>query len=633
MRLVTKEEFQGLNFPSEVILDSDITAIIGRNGAGKTRLLQAILHAKTVAMIGTAEIPLRELKHFDRLEPSVMFGFNRLQNQEEVRKATAIFVKHRSLFALDPAQSRQNLGREVLANPFMGIASQLPDIVASVGQRLKVPVADIQPEDISDAFVGETVAQLGALNITSTMLTYWYRLDDNELNAWKNHRNGTKLGHYSQAEFETRFGPPPWLVFNEFLREVLDGRFYIKAPTKETEAIYEANLFLHDGTEIAPGSLSSGEKVLMWLCLTMYSSNTGRLSNPPKLLLLDEPDAALHPQMVQKLHVALRQIVKSFGTKIIFTTHSPTTVALMGDNQVFQISETVLSQVEKDVAISELLVGVDQVSVHYTNQRQVYVESNSDAEIYKSIFGALKERNRVTQHISLAFIPAAPKLPVTSVKDLLKAHLGVLNELKRDAFIEALNGQGNCAQVFGAVESLVGLDNQTVHGIVDWDLKTSATQHVHVLGSGLFYSMENAVLNPLTLGLYLLQCYRERVVPGEYGLIAGYSMPEIYADTTSWQAIADAVTMRIMQTQSLIYDLECEFFDGTVIRFAKTYVQRNGHDLVALAKDHHAYPFLKVHRNDAKLLMEVVKQGIVSSDLRSLPACFVRIFEEIQSTH
>lgn len=261
------------------------------------------------------------------------------------------------------------------------------------------------------------------------MRAYWDRLDLNDYHEFRNKTYEEQHPYWRPEEFRARFGPPPWEVFNDFLRTVLDGRYHIETPTRQNIATYEAKLYRsEDSLAIDPAWLSSGEKVLMWLCLSIYASNTGRMADPPKLLLLDEPDGALHPQMVQKLHMVIKDIASRFGSGIMFTTHSPTSVALFDAGPIWRVSEHDLVEIAKDAAIGELLVGLDQVSIHYTKCRQVYVESHKDQELYCELFSSLRLWNKgISEHISLSFIPAAQKLSPNTVRQLLKTYLGDQN--------------------------------------------------------------------------------------------------------------------------------------------------------------------------------------------------------------
>jgi hypothetical protein len=472
---------------------------------------------------------------------------------------------------------------------------------------------------------------MGSLDVTATMLTYWHRSEENDYHEFRNKTRGENLPYWSPDEFEVRFGPPPWNVINEFMRSVLNEQYHIAPPTRANIGSYEAVLLRNDGRRINPAQLSSGEKVLMWLCLSMYGTGTGRIANPPALLLLDEPDATLHPQMVQKLHEALQMIQHRFGANIIFTTHSPTTIALFDGGSIFQVSENDLVEIETDAAIGELLIGVDQVAIHYTNRRQVYVESHRDEDLYREIFGLLKACKKLSNHISLSFIPAAPKLSSASIFQLLAAHVDLhANDARAISFVQALNGQGNCAQVMGVVESLIEQGNPTVHGIVDWDLENSPGEHLHVLALGQFYAIENAILNPLTLGLYLLLNHAEKINSAELGIPEGTD-PLSLCDAHHWQSIADGVTRRVINAAPLAYDVECEFLNGEIVHFDKRYVHMNGHDLEARLKENDVYPFLNAYSKRARLLMEVVQRGIRNLHGRSLPLAVADVLRQIQA--
>lgn len=633
MHLISVEEFQGFKLTSDTQVGSKIAAIVGRNGAGKTRLLQAIVNRKVIVKIDDQEVHGSRILHLsmDRLQPNLVFGFDPIQHRTDIGIIKAFYASNRGKFHIDPEKSLQAIEHEVgMGRRSQVNAYQIAHIVSRASLELCKDANQLDEEDVADYFNSAPVMGLGTLNVTATMLGYWHRREQNELHEFRNKQYGTRLSYWAPEEFESRFGPPPWDVFNEFLQTALDGRYHIKAPTYDGLEMYEAKLYRDDDKPIDPSWLSSGEKVLMWLCLSMYASSSGRLANMPRLLLLDEPDAALHPQMIQKLHEALKAIKDRFECTILFSTHSPTTVALFEGGPIFQVSEQELTKLEKDAAISELLVGVDQVSIHYTNRRQVYVESYKDAEIYSSIFRLLRNWNAApSPHISLMFIPAAPKLSASSVQQLMAAHLGDIDQEQLNRFITALNGQGNCAQVIGAVESLVSQGSETVHGIIDWDLHNKPGQKIHVLGPDLFYNIESAILNPLTLGLYLLHNYSGRLAVQDYGLREDFDSLSLHANENQWQAVADGVSKKVLEADAVAHDCTCAFLTGNSIHFDRRYVHMQGHLLETRIKD--TYPFLNAFNKHGSLLMDVVSRGVQSCRGRSLPKAFYDLFGTIQS--
>ena len=87
------------------------------------------------------------------------------------------------------------------------------------------------------------------------------------------------------------------------------------------------------GAQYNLDSLSSGEKILMALCLMSFNQYLGR--SRPKLLLLDELDTVLHPSMVTALVTLLKGLFVSQGTKVLMTSHSPMTVAALDEADIF----------------------------------------------------------------------------------------------------------------------------------------------------------------------------------------------------------------------------------------------------------------------------------------------------------
>ena len=117
------------------------------------------------------------------------------------------------------------------------------------------------------------------------------------------------------------------------------------------------------GAEYDLDSLSSGEKVLMALCLTSFNHSLGR--RRPKLLLLDELDAVLHPSMVAALVTTLRSLFVNHGTKVLMTSHSAMTVAVLDENDIFRVvrndGHVSVSRATKSEAIGELSEGLATV--------------------------------------------------------------------------------------------------------------------------------------------------------------------------------------------------------------------------------------------------------------------------------
>ena len=119
------------------------------------------------------------------------------------------------------------------------------------------------------------------------------------------------------------------------------------------------------GAQYELDSLSSGERVLMALCLASFNQYLGR--RRPKLLLLDELDAVLHPSMVAALVRTLKTLFVPQGTKVLMTSHSAMTVAALDEADIFRVvrtgSNVKVSPATKSEAINELSEGLATVDV------------------------------------------------------------------------------------------------------------------------------------------------------------------------------------------------------------------------------------------------------------------------------
>ncbi|MDA3135675.1 ATP-binding protein [Pseudomonas syringae] len=214
--------------------------------------------------------------------------------------------------------------------------------------------------------------------------------------------------------------------------------------------------------------------------------------------MLDEPDAFLHPQMVEKMYDVLFILVREYNVHIVMTTHSPTTVAL-ARGEIYKLEGGSVVLQDKDSAIAELLDGVTQLSIDPENQRQVFVENRSDAIVYQWLFSSVvRHTGIVDPKVSLSFIPAGPKTP----DDYLKVCVKIFTSAKDDEireFVNLVNGMGDCGQVEVYVKALTSAKkNKTVRGIVDWDTDNrKRADRVIVAAQNYAYSLENILLDPL----------------------------------------------------------------------------------------------------------------------------------------
>lgn len=174
--------------------------------------------------------------------------------------------------------------------------------------------------------------------------------------------------------------PAPWELIREVLaemRELTGGgdvfNFDFSDPEDHMLDIdnHASFKFKTEMTNLTTGdryeleSLSSGERILMALCLVRFNQYLGR--RRPKLLLLDEVDAVLHPSMLKALVTMLKRLFVDAGTKVVMTSHSPMTVAVLEEHEIFRVSrnggDAKVAGTTKAAAIDELSEGIATVDM------------------------------------------------------------------------------------------------------------------------------------------------------------------------------------------------------------------------------------------------------------------------------
>lgn len=168
---------------------------------------------------------------------------------------------------------------------------------------------------------------------------------------------------------------PPWTVLRENLDRMRDAsndpelfNFHFSNPETDkilfTEHLEYA--FTSEFTNRATGesyslkNLSSGEKILMSLCMASFNKTLGRCQ--PRLVLLDELDAVLHPSMISALIAGLKELFVNNNTQVIMATHSVTTVSLLEEGEIFRVArcrrKVNIQRVLKSEAVTELSEGL-----------------------------------------------------------------------------------------------------------------------------------------------------------------------------------------------------------------------------------------------------------------------------------
>ncbi|MBE9597753.1 AAA family ATPase [Pedobacter sp. MC2016-24] len=269
-------------------------------------------------------------------------------------------------------------------------------------------------------------------------------------------------------DMRQEIGQPPWDVLREIIK-VSNLPFEIN-DASESSLWDDFELKLtHSITkqEIKFSDLSSGEKVLLSTIFYLYQSQEKNIF--PKLLLLDEPDAHLHPSMAQQfLNVVKDVLVAKFNIRVIITTHSPSTVVLAPEESLFEMSihePRIKSSLSKNHSVSLLTSGLIFVG---NGTRYFLVEDRADVDFYSYVNNQLIVEGKINTNIPLVFIPASTN-DNSGGKSVVSS------------WVDKLCSSG-----------LTGI----IHGLIDKDAGNPT-------GNGIFsierYSIENYLIDPIVI--------------------------------------------------------------------------------------------------------------------------------------
>lgn len=484
---------------------SSLIVVTGKNGVGKTRLFESIKSLSAVSFLDGEILCADDVVYlgYSSLVPAFSSGYSDDGYISRRSQTVSYFSRNKEEF-VEP----YNVEKSRMLGMVKGIAplsyEELYKLCQSISLRLGLPVKELEPEHINLFFEEPAGAIYASKNLTSFFNGYLRRRADNECNIWRNERYGKNIPVVSEDFFANR----PWDVLNRLVDKVFEGKFLFNVPDEEAGTFdYVAELIERETSRVVTvDDLSSGEKTLLWLVMTLFNTQCADpiTAAVPKLLLLDEPDAFLHPKMVSMMYGVLSSFAKEYKTTIMIISHSPTTIALAPEDCIYILSDGQLKAAEKDAAISSLLDGISQVAISPENRRQVFVESYYDAEIYGMIYNYLRAGSEIeSSKVSLSFVWSGEQMPIARVTDTLKSVLDIVDAEVIERFLMSLNGVGSCSHVYGAVERLVNAKNKHVRGLVDWDKKNKPSSEVAVLGEGYSYTIENLALDPLSILLML----------------------------------------------------------------------------------------------------------------------------------
>lgn len=567
MKILIKSKYKSID-PCEFELP-DFSVLTGKNGSGKTHLLEAIASQafSEVTIDGKVVKNIRYIK-FNELNPAIKETCDPKTITQFIKKVWTDFENIKNRIPNAPlTQMLQNMGDD-----------KSRTFIQKVCEATGIEPKSLTEDDLCDNFDISFMGQNDFFTAQFALIFKNYHRIWEENNMAKYYKSkgiqsSTKI--LEEDEFLKIHGNPPWDFVNKVLEETkipytvnnpigtrIDSNFIFKLKDNEL------------GFEINSQDLSTGEKVLMSLALAIY--NTGGDFRKPDLLLIDEPDAALHPSMSKVMvDVLHKNIVEENKIPVIITTHSPTTVISAEGISIFQIlrGNSIPEKIPTQKAVELLSSDVPFLKISNDKRRQVFVESKYDVQYYELLTNILSR------------IETLPSEPI---------------------YIPARTSSGsNCTDVIEIVKNLYFNGNDQIYGIIDWDLTNLSDEKIIVLGTNERYAIENYILDPLIMGLLFI---RERKVKVEdFGSLSFAKYSDVHLmNENDAQIIINKILsdLNLLTNNTIIYNS----YNGWNLEISEEFSKHQGHDLEILYKA--KFPFLNIYQREESLKKDVIEKVI-----------------------
>lgn len=559
----------------------NFVVVTGKNGSGKTQLLELINN-----QLGTDQ------NHKNNIVRNPADPFFEVDLNVSNFNST-----YKEVIYLPATWSLSNLGA-INSTSFTNTITKLHQHIIGTNRD----VAYTELSEIVKEIIGKPPNSISLLDVQNNLpLDHFDYINRIQLHEGLNeillgyHLKSAELrdSGYTPEKIEEKLGQAPWITINNLLNSA-DFPYEV---TKPQGYMGNFNFQLISRKEpslvIDFNDLSSGEKILISLGIWMF--NGGQTKRLPKLLLLDEPDAHLHPSVVKEfINVIEKTLVNKHGVRVILTTHSPTTVSFSPEYSLFEMSKDgpqIKPLESKEYGINLLTEGLVVVKA---NNKYVLVEDMDDANYYNAIFSILKNRAEVDPNIGVVFIPSSNK----------EVNASGGNTVVR-SWVDKFTSEG----VFDVFQGLVDLD----------DGSKQPSNNIHIINR---YSLENYILDPILIYSSLLHDDLEYAIPG---IVLAHKDEHMLLDlpVDDLQMIANHIFSEIESILTGINEedkesVEVDFINGITLNYPKWFISKRGHDIYP--KYQSKYKRAVNHDNLVKAL---VRHEFIPNDL-------VKIFNNIQ---
>lgn len=575
MQIKITQKHKSINPPCDFEFP-DFSVLTGKNGSGKTHLLEAIADNQKSQVLVNGNI-VKNIRYigFNGLNPNIQ---ETCDPQTIIQHIKNTWTNYHQAIQNNKNQRNQHHNNDInMILRFVGDANMKRFITNTVEVTGK-PFDQLTEDDFADNFDISFMGQNDFFTAQFALIfkNYHKRQEENSINEYYLSK-GQPVSKpvLSKQDFENKYGIPPWDFVNKILLEThipyevnspvgtrLESNFHFKLKDRVA------------GFEISSSDLSTGEKVLMSLALAIY--NTGGDLGKPEVLLLDEPDAGLHPSMSKMMvDVLNKNIVLENKIPTLITTHSPTTIIASEGISIYQMvrGNNIPTKIPTQQAVEILSSDVPFLKISNDKRRQVFVESKYDVNFYELLTNIL---------VRLEPLSAEP------------------------IYLPARTSNGsNCTDVIDIVTNLYKNGNEQVYGIIDWDTTNKSNDRVIVLGENDRYAIENYLLDPFLLGILFI---RERKMNfSDFDLTSYSNYSEVGRLTNSEaQQIVDEVLKRLGLHSTNIE--QGQLYNGWTLSISNEFNKHQGHDMESLYKA--KFPFLNAYQREDALKKEIIEKVI-----------------------
>ena len=228
-------------------------------------------------------------------------------------------------------------------------------------------------------------------------------------------------------------------------------------------------------TSLGLGSLSSGEKLELLVLLWQYEQ---RIPFKNAILIMDEPDAHLHPGLVKEIIAIIQtKIIQEWGIQVIMTTHNPTTVSLVPKECLWVLQNDAPQHIPRISRVTSKKEAIQLLTSDFISVNEpfklVFVEAETDKKFYQMIREKLIAEKVIYPNEQILFM-AHSKNQKDSSCDLVKS------------IVE------NCVEHSGDEDKNL---REHVFGIVDGDNKPKPSSP-NIFATRR-YSIENYIYDPI----------------------------------------------------------------------------------------------------------------------------------------